>query len=150
MLLERYFVLFLLIVSAVFLVMSFELPLYSMNVGALGSGFFPRIMSILLVILLGIYFIQLLRGKSDQQAEGLNKQVVLKQIILVVALIATLFLVQIIGMLPSIGLFMFMMLTFVLKIHWLKSLIFTISVLIVMYGIFVLWLESPLPKGVFG
>lgn len=150
MLLERYFVLFLLIVSSVFLVMSFGLPLYSMNVGALGSGFFPRIMSFLLVIFIGIYFIQTLRGKSDQQAEGLNAQVLLKQILLIVFLIATLFLIQIIGMLPGIGLFMFIMLTFVLKIHWIRSLIFTLSVLIVMYGIFVLWLESPLPQGIFG
>ncbi len=150
MLLERFFMLFLIIISCVFLVMSFGLPLYSMNVGALGSGFFPRIMSILLVVLLSIYFIQTLRGKSDEQAEELDKEVVLKQIILIVLLIASLISTQIIGMLASIGLFMFITLVFIIKIQWLRSLIFTISVLIVMYGIFVLWLDSPLPLGIFG
>lgn len=150
MVLERYFVLFLFILSSIFLFISFGLPLTSMNIGALGAGFFPRIISILLVVLSGFYFIQILRNKPDKDAESLKKEAVLKQIAIIILLIATLLLTQILGMLFSIGIFMFVTLTLILKIQKVNSFLFTILILVIMYIIFVIWLEASLPKGVFG
>lgn len=150
MLVERYFGFILLLLCSVFLIMSFGLPLYSTNVGAVGPGFFPRIISILLVFFIVLHLFQVMRVKFKKPEEGPDKRILFQQIILIVFLAVSIGLTQLIGMLASIGLFMFVMLTFVQKIPWLKAIVFTIVVLIVMYSIFVLWLGSPLPLGIFG
>ena len=130
--------------------MSFGLPLYSTNVGAVGPGFFPRIISILLVFFIVLHLFQVMRVKLKKPEEGPDKRILFQQIFLLVFLAVSIGLTQLIGMLASIGVFMFVMLTFVQKIPWLKAIVFTIVVLIVMYSIFVLWLGSPLPLGIFG
>jgi putative tricarboxylic transport membrane protein len=150
MLLERYFGFFLLLICSVFLIMSFGLPLYSTNVGAVGPGFFPRVITIMLVLLTCLHLIQIMRKKVKKPEEGVDKKIVYQQISLMVFLAVTIGLSQLIGMLASIGVFMFTILAFVQKIPWIKALTFTIVVLIIMYAIFVLWLESPLPLGIFG
>jgi len=150
MLVERYFGFILLLLCSVFLIMSFGLPLYSTNVGAVGPGFFPRIISILLVFFIVLHLFQVMRVKLKKPEEGPDKLILFQQIILIVFLAVSIGLTQLIGMLASIGVFMFVMLTFVQKIPWLKAIVFTIVVLIVMYSIFVLWLGSPLPLGIFG
>lgn len=150
MLVERYFGFFLLVICSIFLIMSFGLPLYSTNVGAVGAGFFPRIISILLVIFLCVHLIQIMRKKVIKPEEEVDKKIRFQQISLMVFLAVTIGLSQLIGMLASIGVFMFTILAFVQKIPWFKAFTFTIVVLIMMYAIFVLWLESPLPLGIFG
>ena len=150
MLVERYFGFLLLLLCSIFLIMSFGLPLSSTNVDAVGPGFFPRIISILLVCFLVLHLIQVMRMKLEKENEGPDKRIRFQQIILIVFLAVSIGLTQLIGMLASIGVFMFVMLTFVQKIPWLKAIVFTIVVLIVMYSIFVLWLGSPLPLGIFG
>jgi putative tricarboxylic transport membrane protein len=150
MLLERYFGFVLLLVCSVFLIMSFGLPLYSTNVGAVGAGFFPRIISILLVIFICLHLIQMMRKNVKKPEEGVDKKILFQQISLMVLLAVTIGLSQLIGMLASLGVFMFTILAFVQKTPWFKALTFTIVVLIMMYAIFVLWLESPLPLGIFG
>jgi putative tricarboxylic transport membrane protein len=150
MLLERYFGIFLLLLCSVFVILSFELPLSSTNLGTVGSGFFPRIVSILLVIFIGLYLIQSMRPKGYRREKRLDKRIRFQQIFLIVFLAVSIGLTQVIGMLASIGVFLFIMLTFVQKIPWIKALVFTLVVLMVMYAIFVLWLESPLPQGMFG
>ncbi|MGM0900267.1 MAG: tripartite tricarboxylate transporter TctB family protein [Bacillota bacterium] len=150
MLLERYFGFFLLLICSIFLIMSFGLPLYSTNVGAVGPGFFPRVISIMLVLLICLHLIQIMRKKLKKQEEEVDRKILFQQIYLMVFLAVTIGLTQLIGMLPSIGVFMFTILAFVQKTPWFKALTFTMVVLIMMYGIFVLWLESPLPLGIFG
>ena len=150
MLVERYFGFFLLVICSIFLIMSFGLPLYSTNVGAVGAGFFPRIISILLVIFLCVHLIQIMRKKVIKPEEEVDKKIRFQQISLMVFLAVTIGLSQLIGMLASIGVFMFTILAFVQKIPWFTAFTFTFVVLIMMYAIFVLWLESPLPLGIFG
>lgn len=165
MLLERYFVSFLLLLSAFYVIYAFRLPLYSAN-GMIGAGFFPRMISVILFLLVCWYFIILLRRKTERhekhekntskrnqsnasQADS-SKKTLMQQCILIIFLIACIALTNVIGILPTTGVFMFVMLAAVQRIPWMKSLIFSIAVLIVMYTIFDLWLGIALPKGVFG
>ncbi|MED1604379.1 tripartite tricarboxylate transporter TctB family protein [Cytobacillus kochii] len=150
MFVERYFGLFLLFISIVFLIMSFGLQVYSTNLGAVGAGFFPRIISILLFLFLCFYLMQIMRLKKKESEEEVDKKIRFQQVFIILFLAVTIGLSHFIGMLASIGVFMFTILAFVQKIPWLKALTFTIIVLILMYLIFELWLDSPLPLGIFG
>ncbi|MCM3320923.1 MULTISPECIES: tripartite tricarboxylate transporter TctB family protein [Cytobacillus] len=150
MFVERYFGLFLLFISIVFLIMSFGLPVYSTNLGAVGAGFFPRIISILIFLFLCFHLIQVMRLKKKESEEEVDKKIRFQQVFLILLLAVTIGLSYFIGMLASIGVFMFTILAFVQKIPWFKAFTFTIVVLILMYLIFELWLDSPLPLGIFG
>ncbi|MCA1027260.1 tripartite tricarboxylate transporter TctB family protein [Cytobacillus kochii] len=150
MFVERYFGLFLLFISIVFLIMSFGLPVYSTNLGAVGAGFFPRIISILIFLFLCFHLIQVMRLKKKESEEEVDKKIRFQQVFLILLLAVTIGLSYFIGMLASIGVFMFTILAFVQKIPWFKAFTFTIVVLILMYLIFELWLNSPLPLGIFG
>ncbi|WP_281202372.1 tripartite tricarboxylate transporter TctB family protein [Cytobacillus kochii] len=150
MFVERYFGLFLLFISIVFLIMSFGLPVYSTNLGAVGAGFFPRIISILIFLFLCFHLIQVMRLKKKESEEEVDKKIRFQQVFLILLLAVTIGLSYFIGMLASIGIFMFTILAFVQKIPWFKAFTFTIVVLILMYLIFELWLDSPLPLGIFG
>lgn len=150
MFVERYFGFFLLFVCTVFLIMSFGLPVYSTNLGAVGAGLFPRIISILLFLFLCFHLFQIMRLKKKEAEEQVDKKTRFQQIFLIVFLVLTIGLSYVIGMLASIGVFMFTILAFVQKIPWFKAFTFTIVVLIMMYVIFELWLDSPLPLGIFG
>ncbi|ASV69326.1 tripartite tricarboxylate transporter TctB family protein [Cytobacillus kochii] len=150
MFVERYFGLFLLFISIVFLIMSFGLQVYSTNLGAVGAGFFPRIISILLFLLLCFHLMQIMRLKKKESEEEVDKKIRIQQVFIILFLAVTIGLSHFIGMLASIGVFMFTILAFVQKIPWFKAFTFTIVVLILMYLIFELWLDSPLPLGIFG
>ncbi|MDQ0184072.1 tripartite tricarboxylate transporter TctB family protein [Cytobacillus sp. FSL W7-1323] len=150
MFVERYFGLFLLFISIVFLIMSFGLQVYSTNLGAVGAGFFPRIISILLFLLLCFHLMQIMRLKKKESEEEVDKKIRFQQVFIILFLAVTIGLSHFIGMLASIGVFMFTILAFVQKIPWFKAFTFTIVVLILMYLIFELWLDSPLPLGIFG
>ncbi|HLR69230.1 MAG TPA: tripartite tricarboxylate transporter TctB family protein [Virgibacillus sp.] len=137
-----------LMLAVLFMWMSLELPFYESE-GLPGAGFFPRFISGIL-ILLTLYHVILLFFKSDKQEKRQwHKAVIAKQIVVFMFLILTLILTNVIGMLPAIGIFMFILLTFMQKIQWLKALLFTILVIIIMYATFVLWLNISLPKGIF-
>lgn len=163
MLLERYFVTFLILLSSFYLFFSFGLPLYATS-GVIGAGFFPRIISTILFILVCYCFITMLRKKPEKQdeevpqvlvkqmsggQEGFHKDIIIKQCILIISLIVCIALTNVFGMLPVIGLFMFLMLTAVQKVPWAKSLTFSVAILIIMYVIFDWWLGLTLPKGMF-
>lgn len=137
-----------LMLAVLFMWMSLELPFYESE-GLPGAGFFPRFISGIF-ILLTLYHVILLFLKSDKQEKRQwHKAVIAKQIVVFMFLILTLILTNVIGMLPAIGIFMFILLTFMQKIQWLKALLFTILVIIIMYATFVLWLNISLPKGIF-
>lgn len=146
---EYYFVLFLVALSGLFLFMTLKIPFQSTNMGSVGPGFFPRIIAVLLLALVVWYGIKIIRQKIEVDEEIFVKKALLPQLSLIVFLIVMIYLTQVIGMLVSIALFMFMMLTVFQKINWKNALVFTMLVMAVMYGIFEFWLDANLPAGVF-
>lgn len=138
-----------LLLAMIFLFMSFDLAFYQDKSGSIGPGFFPRLTAGLLVLLSTIYVIQLFKDKAQKQEQKLDKIIIVKQVTLLTLLILCIFLSDIIGMLLSIILFLFIMLVTVLKVNWAKSLGFTILTFAIMYLIFEVLLGISLPKGTF-
>lgn len=149
MLLERLFFIFLFLFSIFLFISSFTLPLYS-GTGVFGSGFFPRWISGILSILIGYYLIILMAKKMNEHKEKNNGSIIINQIILVISLFISFGLIYIIGLLPSASIFMLFILIAVQKIPWIKSIIFTILTICIIFGVFEFWLNVQFPKGIFG
>lgn len=147
--LERIVGLGCLLVAVIFLMMTFDLTFLLNKAGSMGPGFFPRITSGLLIVISIFYIIQLFKENAEQREQTVNKTVILKQATLLLLLALCIYLTGIIGMLPSIGLFLFIILVIVEKMNWLKSLGFAILIIAIMYLLFESWLGVSLPKGLF-
>jgi len=148
MLLERLFFIFLFIISALFFIYSFTLPFYS-ETGVFGSGFYPRWISGILLLVTGYYLIKLMVNKVNEVKEEKDKKVIMNQTILVISLFISFGLIYVIGLLPSAVVFMVFTLVWIQKISWVKSIILTLVTISALFGVFDYWLNIPFPRGMF-
>ncbi|WP_428912403.1 tripartite tricarboxylate transporter TctB family protein [Niallia sp. Krafla_26] len=149
MLVQRIFIGFLFLMSTVFFVASFNLSM-TVTGGLLGAGFFPRVISVLVMIMTLFYFITTFRNNDKQEtSKPIDKQKVKVQLLFCLALLVTLALINLLGMLVSLGLFMIAILKFFEKMSWRRSIIFTIAMMVLIHVVFVRWLGLVMPTGLF-
>lgn len=147
---ERLFSLFVLISVSMFFFISFQYEMFS-SIGGVGGAFLPRIISFLLLFLVSLYVWNVFRNKSsisnreDRSAKG----IVTKQLFMAIILLVCLFLIDIFGMLPTLGLFLLISLHYIEKVTWVKSALFSVLIITFLYFIFVKWLNIILPSGLF-
>jgi hypothetical protein len=147
---ERWFSLLVLAVVAVFFIVSFQYNILS-PISGVGGAFLPRIVSLILLFLVGFYVWGVFRNKSttDSNKDAPTKEQVMRQILLAIALLACLFFVEILGMLITLGLFLLFGLHYLEKISWVKSIVFSIVTMVCFFLLFVQWLNVRLPSGLF-
>lgn len=125
--------------------MSFKLA--SSNFGGglgLGPDFFPRILSILMMIL---SFIQLVRTIKKDKKDEIKLNIHSLSVMIIVACIVYLFAIDIIGYLVSTFLFLSIVIYAISRKSSIKDLIISLAISFALYGIFHLALKVPLPSG---
>lgn len=117
--------------------------------GLLGAGFFPQVISIILMIMILIYLIGLFRKGNVKQENSniIDKEKIKKQVLFSGALIVTLLLINVVGMLISLGIFTVIILKTFEKMSWRRSIVFSFITMIILHLVFVNWLGLVLPTG---
>ena len=88
------------------------------------------------------------RGEDDVDMFGRTPAQRVRQLWLVTGgLLVALYLIGFVGMLPALGLFCLFASIYVERRPWLPSVLVTAASLAVAYGVFVVFLEVPLPTG---
>lgn len=107
-----------------------------------GGGFMPVIIGALLTVLSALIIL-----KKDQKVEvKLSK----KELIPIIAIIITLILTKVVGLMPALLLVVFGMLKFVENYSWKNSVIISLVLMVIVYAVFSVWLKVPFPKGLIG
>ena len=118
--------------------------------GGIGSAFLPRVLSGVLICLSLIYIYEVfMQKKFIENGEASFKEIYLKQFIFIFSLFLGLFLVEIIGLLVTWGVFLIGGLYYFERISLIKSTIFSVVTIICLYFIFVQWLKVSFPTGIF-
>lgn len=139
----------LLAVGLVFFVKSFEYDAFS-RISGVGPGFFSRGISFIFICLLVVNIISVIRNNSNSSSNNpFNKKSAIQQILFLVTIIATLFLMKLLGMVLSLALFLIIGLRYFENISWLKSAFVSAVLTVGIYVIFVEWCNLSLPKGIF-
>jgi len=125
--------------------MSFNLA--SANFGGglgLGPDFFPRLLSILMMI---FSLIQLVRTFRKDKEEQLRLNIHGLSVIIIVACVTYLFAIGIIGYLVSTFLFLTIVIFVLSGRKSIKDTVIALGISIALYGVFHLVLKVPLPAG---
>ncbi len=107
-----------------------------------GGGLFPLIAGILAIIFGVVMIMRRYRTKKKSDFS-------VKSIFPVVSVIGIIIASYIIGLIPSLGVFIIAWMVFYEKEPWLKSTAVGIGTALVFYLVFDLWLAVPLPMGLF-
>jgi len=132
--------------------------------GLPGSGFMPAIFGAFLMILSGFLAIVAVKkrvGETDKGTVDKKQQkeskvndtkypTWIRPLVPAVYSMLSIVLMVTVGVLPTIFLTAFIWLLVVSKIKLGKSLFVSVIVTLCVYGVFVLWLRIPFPRGVFG
>jgi hypothetical protein len=150
MMTEMVFAVVFLVLALLLFQQSMELS-FILETGVIGAGFFPRLLTIILIVLTGFYLLNLiLKRNKGNGKESLQKQVIWKQVYLAGAVVLVVFLGEILGLLVTIGLFLLVTLVIIEKLTLIKSAVISLSAVICIYLIFDVWLRMPMPMGIFG
>lgn len=145
---ERGFLGFLLLLGVLGLIGSLNLDLMSRE-GAPGPGLWPLLLSIILIFLsAGSIITSKMKGKENSQPFFIREYLP-KQILFIIILIISFLLINVVGMLISIGLLAFVTLLKIEGKSWMNSLVSSVLSVLVMYLIFDYWLGLTLPTGSF-
>lgn len=143
------FILMLLILTFTLFFQAYQLPIFRKN-GMIGVGFFPVVVSAILLILESFVFISTLLKSKPKNKELIHYSFrsFIKQGVLLISLLIAIFLSTKLGMLATIFLFLFLLLNFVENTSWLHSFLISLGCVTIIYLVFVFWLEMTLPKGI--
>lgn len=125
----------------------FTLPLWRGN--SIAGGLLPAFASGVMILLLLFRIVQEIRSGKVNKAyfvdafKETNWRCLVPLLIGVVVVIGT----HVIGLFLSLTIMLFCWLKFLSGYGWVKSLLVTVCVMAVLYGIFKAWLVVPLPKG---
>lgn len=145
--LERAFIIGLLLLVGSLFVQSLDLPMF-MNNGLMAAGFLPRVLSIFLICLLIFYFIKTIYDKqNNEKGDEVPKGAAFKQIFFIASLAVSIFLVKLIGIILTMGVFVLITLMIVEKISFFRAVLFSLACMLCVYFIFVFLLGIVLPKG---
>ena len=125
----------------------FTLPLWKGN--SLAGGLLPAVVSAIFIILLLFRIVNELRSGKVNKAYFKESFKTIDWKCMVPLLVALVVIVgmKLIGLFLTLTIMLFCWLKFLSGYSWKKSLIVTVCVMAVLYGVFRLWLVVPLPKG---
>lgn len=117
-----------------------------------GAGFFPFIMSIILVILSIMVLISAIKKREEiiKEAFSPEKESLKKVSFSLLALFGYVLALEYLGYLFTTFLFMIFLLRFIEPQRWINSVIVAFLTIASSYIIFVIFLNIRLPKGIFG
>lgn len=119
------------------------------GVNSYGPKFFPQFVSVMLLLASLILIIQALKGNSLKNFEEINKRGFIRATITLTFSIAYLFLMQVLGFYLSTAIFLFVTMKFLGLKSYTVTLIVSVCVATIVYGIFRIFLKIPLPEGLF-
>lgn len=143
----RFSFLFLIIVLLL-LFQSLKVPIINEG-GEIGAGFFPLLISVIILILLFVYILTLFIKKKDSKETKVTLGAFINQLYLILALIFSIIVAKYLGLLITMGIFLIVTFVLIEKLSWKKSIIFSVISMISIYVIFDIWLGLNLPWGIF-
>ena len=149
LLVHRLLFFFLLCMGVIFLIAAMQFPM-TVTGGLLGPGFFPQVISGLIVLLVLFHLGRLFVKRYYEKTEGqtiYEMPVFKKHLFFLLSLIVTFILIEYIGMFLSLGLFMIVILKTFEKMSWIRSIVFSIIIMLFLYLVFIYWLELVIPTG---
>ena len=146
--LEKFFLLFLCIVSAFLFFITFNFEVFEMDKYSLGPAFFPRLVCILLFVVALILLIFSIKNKnySKNKYKNLNLKY---SIITIIFFIIYVFLIEKLGYLVSTIIFMTSIIFLLKSKSFLLNIIFSIIFSVVIYLMFSKGFNVSLPEGIF-
>lgn len=107
-----------------------------------GGGFLPLLAGIVAIIFAGLI---LKENIKDNLPGHFNPRALLP----VAALLAIVIVSKVVGLILSIGIYLFVWLKFYEKQSLIQTMLVTVVCPLILYMIFVMWLKAPLPRGIF-
>ena len=146
--LEKFFLLFLCIVSAFLFFITFNFEVFEMDKYSLGPAFFPRLVCILLFVVALILLIFSIKNKnySKNKYKNLNLKY---SIITIIFFIIYTFLIEKLGYLTSTILFMISIIFLLKNKSFLINIIFSVVFSSIIYLLFSKGFNVSLPDGIF-
>lgn len=119
------------------------------GVNTYGPNFFPQVVSAMLLIASISLITQALRGKSLKNFESINKDGLIRASVTLAMAIAYLFLMQYLGFYLATAVFLFITMKYLGLKSYLTTLLVSVSIATIVFGIFKIFLKIPLPEGLF-
>ena len=119
------------------------------GVNRYGPNFFPQALSAMLALSSIALIVQALRGKALKDLETIDKQGFIRATITLVIALIYLFIMQYIGFYISTVMFLFVTMKYLGQKNNFYTLLISICVGSIIYGIFSTFLKIPLPEGIF-
>ena len=146
--LEKFFLLFLCIVSAFLFFITFNFEVFEMDKYSLGPAFFPRLICIILFLIALILLIFSIKNKNYSKIK--NKNPNLKySVITIIFFIVYVFLIEKLGYLTSTIIFMISIIFLLKSKSLLINIIFSVVFSSVIYLLFSKGFNVSLPEGIF-
>ena len=111
-----------------------------------GSGFLPLWLGVCLLALSAVHVVSTVRARAAAAPAGHWRKVVAVTLGLIVCVAA----IEKLGFVIAVGAYLLFLLRGVEKEPWRTSLGVTVVAITVLFGLFRLWLQVPLPKGPWG
>lgn len=138
------FSVFFLVFSFVFTIMSFRFDFIT-NSGGPGAGFFPVLVGIAFILVSGYRCLQDFKQRKNQAEMQVYVKDLLWVVLWIVFLVVTMFYL---GALLSMALFIFALLFTFNRTRLLQNIITSITIPILIFVMFDVWLNAGLPKGI--
>jgi putative tricarboxylic transport membrane protein len=140
---------FFLLFSLVLLGISFEYDYLSQLGGGIGPGFLPRWASMLLAILSIAYIVDSIKKNRFDLSKVLPAKEGIKTILLLLLyMVIFVAIVKYVGFMVATTLVTFLMFRGYLK--WYLNSAVSLGTALFLYGVFIVWLQVPLPVNAFG
>lgn len=142
---ERKFNIVLLLVGILSLLGSLQIPYWS-EFGP-GSGFMPFWLAIAMILVSGFSIYKPGKSVEVEMPSGDN----LIQLLIYVALVVvTIVITMVLGLVIALGIFALLEVRVIHRYAWWGSVTAALGVMVVVYLLFGVWLNVPLPTGIFG
>lgn len=140
---------FFLLFSLVLMGIAFEYDYLSQLGGGIGPGFLPRWTSLFLAIVSIVYIVDSIKKNRVDLGKVLPAREGIKTILLLLLyMILFVAIVKYVGFMAATTLVTFLMFRGYLK--WYLNTVVSLGTALMLYGIFIVWLQVPLPVNAFG
>lgn len=142
---ERLFLSFMIIFAVVIIKECGKLPAGSKY--TIGPGFLPRYISYAIILISLILLVQnFIKDKTkDEEKDFINKEGFTRLVSFFILLLFTVIVINFVGMVIPLGVFMIIVFKFIEKYDWFSSLKVSILTIAIFYFIFKIWLKVPIP-----
>ncbi|WP_160112393.1 tripartite tricarboxylate transporter TctB family protein [Salicibibacter kimchii] len=146
---ERSFSLTFLVLVFISVIISFQYEMLS-DFSVVGAGFIPRIVTGTMFLLAIVYVWKVYNGAYKENEETKPSRLIrYKQLAFLLALLICLPLIEVFGMIVTLGLFLFTSLRYIEGNNLIRSVTFSAAISVGVFLLFETWLDARLPIGIF-